>query len=230
MTMVNYQKMSLEKKDTIISIFDYSRLNLKFQEMIYRNRTILISYFLWHILRVIKIILKDRLSFYRFQKKPTHSRGYHFIPSNLLNLEKSTVDGKERLSRLSETAFQELCADVYDEVNRGFFIRVDQTLKVDRRELETVWRASNGSRRSTATTSHIAHLALHPNFTQMRNQGKGLIIARHTQMKSNFKNSSLLYSVSFKLSELWFLFVYVTDLFVTSGMISFESRYVTYRL
>ena len=63
-----------------------------------------------------QIILKDRLSFYRFQKKPTHSRGYHFIPSNLLNLEKSTVDGKERLSRLSETAFQELCADVYDEV------------------------------------------------------------------------------------------------------------------
>ena len=82
------------------------------------------------------------------------------------------------------------------------FIRVDQTLKVDRRELETVWRASNGSRRSTATTSHIAHLALHPNFTQMRNQGKGLTKARHTQMKSNFKNSSLLCSVSFKLSEL----------------------------
>ena len=121
MTMVNYQKMSLEKMGTIISIFDYSRLNLKFQEMIYRNRTILISYFLWHILWVIKIILKDRLSFYRFQKKPTHSRGYHFIPSNLLNLEKSTVDGKERLSRLSETAFQELCADVYDEVNCGSF-------------------------------------------------------------------------------------------------------------
>ena len=65
--------------------------------------------------------MKDRLSFYRFQKKPTHSRGYHFIPSNLLNVEKSTIDGKERLSRLSETAFQELCADVYDEVNRGFF-------------------------------------------------------------------------------------------------------------
>ena len=64
--------------------------------------------------------MKDRLSFYRFQKKPTHSRGYHFIPSNLLNVEKSTVDGKERLSRLSETAFQELCADVYDEVNCGF--------------------------------------------------------------------------------------------------------------
>jgi len=64
--------------------------------------------------------VKDRLSFYRFQKKPTHSRGYHFIPSNLLNVEKSTVDGKERLSRLSETAFQELCADVYDEVNCGF--------------------------------------------------------------------------------------------------------------
>ena len=68
-----------------------------------------------------KIILKDRLSFYRFQKKPTHSRGYHFIPSNLLNLEKSTVDGKERLSRLSETAFQELCADVYDEVMFEFY-------------------------------------------------------------------------------------------------------------
>ena len=74
--------------------------------------------FVWDI---IKIIVKDRLSFYRFQKKPTHSRGYHFIPSNLLNVEKSTIDGKERLSRLSETAFQELCADVYDEVNRGFF-------------------------------------------------------------------------------------------------------------
>lgn len=115
----------------------------------------------------IKFEVSDRLSFYRFQKKPTHSRGYHFIPSNLLNIEKSTVDGKERLSRLSETAFQELCADVYDEV--------------DRRELETVWRASNGSRRST-TTSHIAHLALHPNFTQMRNQGRQKI-ARFSQQE-----------------------------------------------
>ena len=83
---------------------------------------VLSAILLWHILRIIKIISKDRLSFYRFQKKPTHSRGYHFIPSNLLNLEKSTVDGKERLSRLSETAFQELCADVYDEVNRGLWI------------------------------------------------------------------------------------------------------------
>ena len=81
------------------------------------------------------------------------------------------------------------------------FIRVDQTFKVDRRELETVWRASNGSRRSTATTSHIAHLALHPNFTQMRNQGKGVFRYYSSAYANEIKNSSLLYSISLKLSE-----------------------------
>ena len=117
------------------------------------------------------------------------------------------------------------------------FIRVDQTFKVDRRELETVWRASNGSRRSTATTSHIAHLALHPNFTQMRNQGKGVFryySSAYANEIKNSKDSSLLYSITLKLSESPCVFVclcicipytvYVTDFFITSGMTSYESR------
>lgn len=127
------------------------------------------------------------------------------------------------------------------------FIRVDQTLKVDRRELETVWRASNGSRRSTATTSHIAHLALHPNFTQMRNQGKGVFRYYSSAYANKIKKSkdSSLYIrlvLNFQRARVFFAYVclcicipytvYVTDLFVTSGMISYESRYVTstYRL
>ena len=50
-----------------------------------------------------------------------HSKGQHFIPLMLLD-NKNIHDGKDRLSKLNEMAFQDLCADVYDEVVFNLFI------------------------------------------------------------------------------------------------------------
>jgi hypothetical protein len=53
--------------------------------------------------------------------------------------------GRERLSNLPDEVFTELCADLFDEV--------------DRREIETVWEANSGQKRSQQS-----FLPIHPEY------------------------------------------------------------------
>ena len=65
----------------------------------------------------IRFEVLDRLSFYRYQKKPAHSKGQHYISGDENGHE------NDSMARLNEQAFQELCADVFDEVS-FFTLRV----------------------------------------------------------------------------------------------------------
>ena len=64
--------------------------------------------------------LSDRLMFYLCRRRPSHRNGVHLIPIPQIKGEREH-GGKERLSKLSELVFHDLCADLYDEVNFFFF-------------------------------------------------------------------------------------------------------------
>lgn len=106
----------------------------------------------------IRFEVLDRLSFYRYQKKPSHAKGQHYVRLSDCDEEQTTNSGN--MSKLPETTFQELCADVFDEV--------------DRRELETIWVASVSGRTLPIELreSHAPHLSIHPGFSMFRNQGR----------------------------------------------------------
>jgi len=94
--------------------------------------------------------LPDRLTFFVARKRPNHRIGNHFV--NLSCVE-HVAHGRERLSNLPDEVFTELCADLFDEV--------------DRREIETVWEANSGQKRSQQS-----FLPIHPEYSQSRNQGR----------------------------------------------------------
>ena len=59
--------------------------------------------------------LSDRLMFYLCRRRPSHKNGTHFIPIPTIHSNREH-GGKERLGKLSEIVFHDLCADLYDEV------------------------------------------------------------------------------------------------------------------
>lgn len=57
--------------------------------------------------------------FYLCRRRPSHRNGVHLIPIPQIKGEREH-GGKERLSKLSELVFHDLCADLYDEVKNIF--------------------------------------------------------------------------------------------------------------
>ena len=57
--------------------------------------------------------------FYLCRRRPSHRNGVHLIPIPQIKGEREH-GGKERLSKLSELVFHDLCADLYDEVKNVF--------------------------------------------------------------------------------------------------------------
>lgn len=59
--------------------------------------------------------LSDRLMFYLCRRRPSHKNGTHFIPIPAIQSNREH-GGKEKIGKLSEPIFHDLCADLYDEV------------------------------------------------------------------------------------------------------------------
>lgn len=98
--------------------------------------------------------LTDKLSFFLCGRKPVHSIGEHFMVPQVagsgLNL--GLTDARSRLQELSNELFEELAADVYDEV--------------DRRETDALWLMTQ------QLQSSVAFLPVNPSLSPLRNQGR----------------------------------------------------------
>lgn len=96
--------------------------------------------------------LTDRLTYYLADKKPDHDNGQHLI---MPETDRSNVatEAKNKLKMLNNQSFEELAADIYDEV--------------DRRETETIWRALKG-----VNNVEVPFLPTNPSFSSTRNQGR----------------------------------------------------------
>ncbi len=117
--------------------------------------------------------LSDRLSFFLCQRRPDHSspEASHFLVPDMSDLlsglaapggkspEERRV-AKRKLQGLSNSVFEELAMDVYDEV--------------DRRETDEVWAkaASSSSSSSSSKAAIIPFLPVNPEYGTTRNQGR----------------------------------------------------------
>ncbi|KXJ27899.1 ARF GTPase-activating protein GIT2 [Exaiptasia diaphana] len=110
----------------------------------------------------MQYVLTDRLAFYLCGRKPDHSAGIRYlIPTmadSCLDLSQDAQKAKLKLKALSNHLFEELAADVYDEV--------------DRRECDAIWLANQNHSALVNDTTTVPFLPVNPAFTSTRNQGR----------------------------------------------------------
>lgn len=96
--------------------------------------------------------LTDKLSFFLCGRKPVHSIGEHYLIPLGSEVQNRQTDAQSKLQQLSNDSFEELAADIYDEV--------------DRRETDAIWLTNQQLQNS------IAFLPVNPTISPMRNQGR----------------------------------------------------------
>ena len=62
--------------------------------------------------------LSDKLCFFLCGRKPVHNIGEHFLVPQGSETKAGFMEARSRLQELSNELFEELAADVYDEVDR----------------------------------------------------------------------------------------------------------------
>ncbi|XP_032241813.2 ARF GTPase-activating protein GIT2 [Nematostella vectensis] len=106
--------------------------------------------------------LTDRLTYYLCGRRPDHHSGARYlIPSiadSCLDLSVDAQKAKLKLKALSNHLFEELAADVYDEV--------------DRRECDSIWLANQNHSALVNDTTTVPFLPVNPGFSSTRNQGR----------------------------------------------------------
>lgn len=105
-------------------------------------------------LNELQFELTDELSFFLCNKRPDHKLGKHFLIQNSFveDLEMSQ-NTKLNFEQLPDHLFEELCKDIYDEL--------------DRRQIETIWKSCVGP---NLVNEPIPFLIIKSCFTQTRNQ------------------------------------------------------------
>ncbi|KAF5292593.1 hypothetical protein FQA39_LY13926 [Lamprigera yunnana] len=95
----------------------------------------------------------DKFSYYLCHRKPDHEKGIHFlIPQNSVCNQNAVA----KLRKLSNSLFEELVMDVYDEV--------------ERRETEAIWLSSGDTLELNANA--VPFLPVDPSLSTTRNQGR----------------------------------------------------------
>ncbi|CAF3354043.1 unnamed protein product [Rotaria sp. Silwood1] len=91
-------------------------------------------------------------------KRPNHKTNQHIVLPELKNLDKSkqAIIARQKLQQLSDSLFEDLAMDVYDEV--------------ERRELKTIWHAQVD--RALIPLHVVPFLPVNPSFSATRNQGR----------------------------------------------------------
>ncbi|XP_047141674.1 ARF GTPase-activating protein GIT1 isoform X2 [Hydra vulgaris] len=105
--------------------------------------------------------LTDRLTFYLCGRRPDHRNGINYLIPALqdrgIDASSSAKEARCKLQSLNNRLFEELCSDVYDEV--------------DRRENDAVWLATQHHRKLVSDTA-VPFLPVNPSFSSTRNQGR----------------------------------------------------------
>jgi len=115
-------------------------------------------------IRLIELMyeLTDRLTFYLCGRRPDHKNGINYLIPALQDrgIGESSVaqEARCKLQSLNNRLFEELCSDVYDEV--------------DRRENDAVWLATQHHRTLVSDHTAVPFLPVNPSFTSTRNQGR----------------------------------------------------------
>lgn len=109
--------------------------------------------------RIIECLYEvtDRLSFYVYSRKPDHRSGQHLIlpeKSNSIDIAEIPPEAKLKLQQLPNQLFEELVADVYDEV--------------DRRETEAACLCGP----VVLDNASVPFLPVNPELSATRNQGR----------------------------------------------------------
>lgn len=109
--------------------------------------------------RLIELLYEvpDRLTYFLCRRRPDHANGQHFLVPEIadcLEAPQLTKDARTKLQQLSNSLFEDLAMDVYDEV--------------DRRETESIWLGN------IASVDHcsVPFLPVNPDLSAMRNQGR----------------------------------------------------------
>jgi len=106
--------------------------------------------------------LTDRLTFYLCGRRPDHRKGVNYLIPALQDrgIDASSVakEARCKLRTLNNRLFEELCSDVYDEV--------------DRRENDAVWLATQSHHKLVSDHTAVPFLPVNPAFTSTRNQGR----------------------------------------------------------
>ncbi|XP_066921921.1 ARF GTPase-activating protein GIT2-like isoform X2 [Clytia hemisphaerica] len=106
--------------------------------------------------------LTDRLTFYLCGRRPDHKNGINYLIPALQDrgiVESSAAqEARCKLQSLNNRLFEELCSDIYDEV--------------DRRENDAVWLATQHHRKLVSDHTAVPFLPVNPGFSSTRNQGR----------------------------------------------------------
>lgn len=105
--------------------------------------------------------LTDKLSNFVSGRKPVHNTGEHFLVPLGSSTSPGMQDARSRLQEISNDLFEELAADVYDEV--------------DRRETDSLWLTTQ------QLHSSIAFLPVNPTLSPLRNQGRQKLATLNAQ-------------------------------------------------
>lgn len=114
--------------------------------------------------RLIELMyeLTDRLTFYLCGRRPDHKNGINYLIPDLQDrgvVESSAAqEARCKLQSLNNRLFEELCSDIYDEV--------------DRRENDAVWLATQHHRKLVSDHTAVPFLPVNPRFSSTRNQGR----------------------------------------------------------
>jgi len=115
-------------------------------------------------IRLVELMyeLTDRLTYYLCGRRPDHKNGINYLIPALQDrgIGESDVaqEARCKLQSLNNRLFEELCSDVYDEV--------------DRRENDAVWLATQHHRKLVSDHTAVPFLPVNPSFTSTRNQGR----------------------------------------------------------
>lgn len=105
--------------------------------------------------------LTDRLANYVCGRKPDHLSGHHFIIPEMadsLDMSEYSKAAKRKLQTLSNSSFEELAMDVYDEV--------------DRRHNDDIWLACQAHGPMVVDRCTVPFLPVNPEYSSTRNQGR----------------------------------------------------------
>ncbi|XP_054273638.1 ARF GTPase-activating protein GIT2 isoform X2 [Macrosteles quadrilineatus] len=109
--------------------------------------------------RLIELLYEvpDRLTYFLCRRRPDHASGQHFLVPEIadcLEAPQLTKEARAKLQQLSNSLFEDLAMDVYDEV--------------DRREIEAIWLSNP----TCAEHNSVPFLPVNPELSTMRNQGR----------------------------------------------------------
>jgi len=114
--------------------------------------------------RLIELMyeLTDRLTFYLCGRRPDHKNGINYLIPALqdrgTDVSSMEQEARCKLQSLNNKLFEELCSDIYDEV--------------DRRENDAVWLATQHHRKLVSDHTAVPFLPVNPSFSATRNQGR----------------------------------------------------------